>query len=72
MERAYMPLGRAVAASSRAVASNVRTDTPADSFGGASGGSKARLFEVYGYAILACNRIAAGMHRAVRITEGVS
>jgi hypothetical protein len=30
------------------------TGEPADTFGGASGEDKARAFEVYGYAFMAC------------------
>ena len=33
---------------------DVVTGEPADTFGGAGGGDKARAFEVYGYAFLAC------------------
>jgi hypothetical protein len=32
---------------------NIRIGPPADTFGGAGGESKARLFKVYGYAFLA-------------------
>jgi len=32
---------------------DIRTGPPADTFGGAGGESKARLFEVFGYAFLA-------------------
>ena len=32
---------------------DVRIGSPADTFGGAGGESKARLFEVFGYAFLA-------------------
>ena len=33
---------------------DVRIGPPADTFGGAAGEEKARAYEVYGYAFLAC------------------